>query len=79
MSWPIQGVPTLTVTKSASLTRALRRPRAVTFRGNGQPGRGESRRRSHLGASYGLSPTGTKARSQRCSDYSAQMPMARDV
>jgi len=36
----IRGVPTLTVTKSASLTRALRRPRAVTFRGNGQPGRG---------------------------------------
>ena len=59
MGWPY-GVPTLTFTKSASLTHApcrLRRPPAVTFRGNSQRGR-ESRRHSHLGASYGRSLTG---------------------
>jgi hypothetical protein len=47
--------------------------------GNGQPGwgsRGGAPAAAHL---TGLSPTGMKARSQRCSDYGAKMPTASDV
>jgi hypothetical protein len=67
------GVPTLSFTKSASF-RALpaATSRGVTFRGNGQPAQG-SRGGAPAGAHLtGLSPTGTKARSQRCSNDGTQ-------